>query len=201
MVFLELYTNNRNTVEPLFWDIFYSRNTQVQGIQNLVPPIVASVYSVHWRDTSIHGKGRLFLGPKSDWLQNRKKWFINKQNAYWRHFIIEVKTVTECNVLVKTLCNEPADNLINLSTHVSCKDSHSYWLVFLFFSVIWIFSVGLKFREDLYLRGFNFAIFFFTIVKNAKLKTVELELWRETKKSSSHLRSGFFLSGLLVIVL
>ena len=35
-------------------------------------------------------------------------------------------TVTECNALVKTLGNELADTLINLSTHVSRKDSHSY---------------------------------------------------------------------------
>lgn len=38
--------------------------------------------------------------------------------------------------------------------------------------------------------------FFFTIVKNAKLKTGKLELWRETKKSSSYLRSGFFFLGI-----
>ena len=55
-------------------------------------------------------------------------------------------------------------------------------MFFFFFSVIWIFYMGLKFRDDLYLRGLNFAIFFFTIVKNAKLKTGKLELWRETKK-------------------
>ena len=37
--------------------------------------------------------------------------------------------------------------------------------------VIWTFYMGIKFREDLFSRVFNFAIF--TIPKNAKLKTRE----------------------------
>ena len=69
-------------------------------------------------------------------------------------------TVTECNVLVKKLCNELADTSINLSTHVSCKDSHSYWLIFLFF--LWfeysILVLILKCRGDFYfIWGFNFS--------------------------------------------
>ena len=92
----------------------------------------------------------------------------------------------------------------------SCFFFFSCDLNFLYgFEISWRSSfTGLQFRDFFFFfhnptsspGRFSLALLF-TIVKNAKLKTGKLELWRKTKKSSSYLRSGFFFSGLLVIVL
>ena len=62
--------------------------------------------------------------------------------------------------------------------------------------------MGLKFREDLYLRGLNFAIFFFHNREKREIKDRQTRTLKgnEKKFELSAIRL-FFFSGLLVIVL
>ena len=89
------------------------------------------------------------------------------------------------------------------------------WYSCFFFFFLWLeFSIWVWNFLKIFIYGASVSRFFFffhnptsspgrfslallfTIVKNAKLKTGKLELWRKTKKSSSYLRSGFFFLGI-----